>query len=88
MFYVYILFSKKDNKFYIGFTRDLKRRLKEHNDGKVISTSKRRPLVLIMYEAYVLEEDARAREKYFKTTKGKIQLRKQMKNFLLINLPR
>ena len=88
MFYVYVLFSKKDNKFYIGFTRNLKRRIKEHYDGLVISTSKRRPLILIMYEAYIIEEDARAREKFFKTTKGKMQLRKQLKTSLLnINMP-
>ncbi|MEW6409823.1 MAG: GIY-YIG nuclease family protein [Nitrospirota bacterium] len=34
IYYVYILLSEKDNKLYIGFTSDLKRRLKEHNDGK------------------------------------------------------
>ena len=83
MFYVYILFSKKDKKFYIGFTNNLKRRIKEHYDGQVISTSKRRPLILVMYEAYILESDARARERFFKTTRGKMQLRKQLKNFLL-----
>lgn len=82
MFYVYILFSKKDGKFYVGFTNNLKRRTKEHYDGLVISTSKRRPLILVMYEAYSVEEDAKAREKFFKTTKGKMQLRKQLKAFL------
>ena len=74
--------SKKDNKFYIGFTSNLKRRIKEHNDGQAISTSKRGPLILIMYEAYMLESDARAKERFFKTTRGKMQLRKQLKNFL------
>ena len=83
MFYVYILFSRKDKKFYIGFTNNLKRRIKEHYDGLVISTSRRRPLILVMYEAYILESDARARERFFKTTKGKMQLRKQLNNFLL-----
>ena len=83
MFYVYILLSKYDNKFYIGFTKDLKKRLKQHNNKEVISTSKRGKLALIMYEAYILEEDARKREKFFKTTKGKMQLRKQLRHFLL-----
>ena len=83
MFYVYILFSKKDRKFYIGFTNNLKRRINEHFNGKVISTNKRKPLILAMYEAYSLKEDAKAREKFFKTTKGKVQLRKQLKTFLL-----
>jgi putative endonuclease len=83
MFYTYILQSGQDNKFYIGFTKDLKRRLKQHYDKEVISTSKRGKLTLIMYEAYILEADAREREKFFKTTKGKMQLRKQLANFLL-----
>jgi len=83
MFYVYILQSEQDNKFYIGFTKDLKKRLRQHNNKEVISTSKRGKLTLIMYEAYLLEEDARKREKFFKTTKGKMQLRKQLAHFLL-----
>ena len=83
MFYVYILLSERDNKFYIGFTKDLKKRLKQHNNKEVISTSKRGKLILILYEAYIIEEDARKREKFFKTTKGKMELRKQLKYFLL-----
>ena len=82
MLYAYILLSRKDNKFYIGFTSDLKRRLQEHKNGQVISTSKRLPITLVMYEAYQIEADARNREQFFKTTKGKIQLRKQLGSFL------
>jgi putative endonuclease len=82
MYYAYILYSLKDKKFYSGFTTDLKRRFSEHQAGMVKSTSVRRPLMLVMYEAYTEETDARAREKFFKTTKGKIQLRKQLTNFL------
>ncbi len=83
MFYTYILLSKKDNKFYIGFTTNLKRRIKEHEGGLVDSTKNRRPLILVLYEAYRIEQDAREREKFFKTTKGKLQLRKQLFHFLL-----
>ncbi|MBU2635408.1 GIY-YIG nuclease family protein, partial [Patescibacteria group bacterium] len=32
MYYVYILLSKKDNDFYIGFTEDLKQRIKRHKN--------------------------------------------------------
>lgn len=66
MFYVYILKSKKDNKNYIGSTNDLKNRMKLHNDGKVFSTRLRRPLMLIYYEAYLAESDARRREQRLK----------------------
>ena len=78
MFYVYILRSKVDNKFYTGFSSDLKRRLKDHKDGNVTSTKNRRPLKLFYYEAYKDKESALKREKFLKTTKGKQQLRKQL----------
>ena len=66
MFYVYVLKSLKDNKLYIGYTNDLKRRFKEHNDGENVSTKSRRPFVLIYYEAYLSQKDAREREKKLK----------------------
>lgn len=51
MYYVYVLLSLKDGKWYTGYTNDLKRRFKEHNKGLVFATTKRRPFVLIYYEA-------------------------------------
>jgi len=78
MFYVYILKSKLDNKFYTGFTGNLKQRFKDHKNGSVESTKNRRPLELIYYEAYNEKELALNREKFLKTTKGKMQLRKQI----------
>ena len=49
-FYTYILLSEKDNKFYYGYTKDLKLRIEQHNKGKVQSTRFRKPLRLIYYE--------------------------------------
>lgn len=69
MYYVYALLSLNDRKFYIGFTRDLKRRLKEHNLGKNISTKSRLPLKLLYYEAHVSKTDAMRRKRYFKNHK-------------------
>jgi putative endonuclease len=66
MFYVYLLLSKKDEKFYIGYSGDLKVRLQEHLNGEVESTKHRRPLKLIYYEAYFNEEMAREREEKLK----------------------
>ncbi|TES90931.1 MAG: GIY-YIG nuclease family protein [Candidatus Cloacimonadota bacterium] len=81
-YYVYVLFSLKDNKFYIGFTNDIKRRMREHNQGKNPSTSYRLPLELIYYEAHLNKEDVRRRERYFKTTKGKTTLRQLLRESL------
>ena len=81
MQYVYILKSKKDNDLYVGCTKDVKTRMELHNSGKVESTSKRRPLELIHYEAFLSTKDAFAREKWLKTGWGKNQIRKMLSNY-------
>lgn len=68
MYYVYILKSKKDNKLYIGYTGNLKRRFAQHQKGEVESTSYRLPVELVYYEAYRNINDAQTREKGFKTS--------------------
>ena len=70
MFYVYVLKSRKDEKSYIGYTDDLRRRIAEHNDGKNRATKSRLPLDLVYYEAYVSQADARARERRLKSSAG------------------
>jgi len=75
VYYVYVLLSKKDKKFYIGFTRNLKRRIEEHNTGKNISTKGRRPILLVYYECHLDKYDALRRESYFKTSSGKKTLK-------------
>ena len=66
MFYLYILKSKKDDELYIGSTNDLKRRIKEHENGESFSTKFRRPFQLIYYEAYRNEKGVRLRESALK----------------------
>jgi putative endonuclease len=82
MYYVYVLLSLRDHKLYIGFTSDLRRRIKEHNAGKNISTKPRLPLKLFYYEAHLSKNDAERREQYFKTTKGKSTLRQMLRESL------
>ncbi len=79
MYYVYVLLSEKDSRFYAGATSDLKSRVKQHNEGKVQSTKNRKPLQLIYYEACVSQDDAFRREKYLKTGMGKRYLRNRLK---------
>jgi len=58
MYYTYILKWLKNNEFYIGYTSDLKQRIKQHQgEGK---------LRLIYYEAYLSEKIARNRERKLK----------------------
>ncbi|MHB9019340.1 MAG: GIY-YIG nuclease family protein [Minisyncoccota bacterium] len=70
MFYFYTLKSKKDGNLYFGYSSDLRKRFREHNMGKVISTKDRRPLEIIYYEAYKDEGDARERERQIKKRAG------------------
>ena len=82
MFYVYLLYSEKDGKFYTGSTNDLQRRLLEHISGNVGSTKNRRPLKLIYYETCLSEEDGQQREMYLKSGMGKRYLRNRLKRYL------
>lgn len=67
MWYFYVLQSKKDpNYFYKGSTNNLRRRLIEHNSGKVISTRPYVPFCVVYYEAYLNEKGAREREQAVK----------------------
>ncbi len=85
MHYVYILQSlKRNNWLYKGSTSDLKRRFAEHNSGKNFSTAPYAPFQLIYYEAYVLMEDAEARERYLKTSMGMRVIKKQLANYLAL----
>ena len=77
MYYVYILLLN-NGMFYTGFTANLKERINKHKAGGVESTKLRRPLQLVHYEAYLLEEDARRRERFLKTSDGKLFLRRQL----------
>jgi putative endonuclease len=82
MYYVYVLQSKKDNKFYTGFTRDLNRRIEEHNSGVSKATIGRTPLELVYYEFCLNQKDAMKREKYLKTTWGKRYINNRIQNYL------
>ena len=83
MFYVYVLKSLKDDNLYFGSTNDLRRRLSDHNTGKVLSTKTRRPFELRYYEAYSTEGEARHREASLKKD-GRVlnQLKKRISDSL------
>ncbi len=81
MYYTYVLLSNKDDKLYTGYTKDLKLRFKQHNNGQVKSTKNRRPFILIYYEASLNQQDALRREKYLKTHYGKMFIKKRLKSY-------
>ena len=80
-FYVYVLYNRAKNFIYIGYSEDLKQRIKEHNDGRSKSTKGYTPLELIHYEAYVNMKDAKRREEYLKTNRGRATLMTMLKEY-------
>ena len=64
MFYVYVL-TMNNGEIYIGFSTNLKNRIKQHYENKVISTKNREPK-LVYYEAYMSKKDAMEREQKLK----------------------
>jgi putative endonuclease len=69
VFYVYIL-QLKDKSYYIGYSSDLKSRIKTHEEGSVESTKNLRPVKLVYYSAFSTQKKATNFEKYLKTSSG------------------
>ncbi|MCA9353534.1 GIY-YIG nuclease family protein [Candidatus Nomurabacteria bacterium] len=69
MYYVYILKNKESKERYVGFTRDLKSRLKSHNH-KTVKTTKSGDFELIFYSAFKDKNKALDFEKYLKHGSG------------------
>ncbi len=83
IWYTYALYSKNLDKFYIGSTNDLKRRLKEHKRGKTHTTLRMKDYIVIYCEICLAKKDAQKRERQLKTGFGRGYLRKRLKNYLL-----
>ena len=79
MFYVYIL-EEENGSMYIGYSADLKKRVKEHNQGLNPST-RRRSWHCIYYEACMDQRDARRRELYLKTTAGRRAIKSRLREY-------
>jgi putative endonuclease len=71
VYYIYILESEKNGRFYVGYSEDPNRRLSNHNTGKVKSTRPYRPWKKVYEEAFESESEARNRESYLKSMKSR-----------------
>lgn len=81
-YYVYVLQSLKDKKFYVGYTANLLQRMNDHANGKVDSTRNRLPIKLVYWEGSLNQKDALTREKYLKSCWGKRYIKSRIKNYL------
>lgn len=79
---VYILYSKKDEKLYIGCTHNLEKRLQRHHNGYVSATKYRRPLELIHKEEIGNKSDAFKRERFLKSLWGSREKKNILKKYL------
>ncbi len=77
--YVYVLRSLKDDRFYVGMSQNVEKRLNEHNYGKTKSTKGYRPWEIVLIEEYLDRVTARKREKYLKSGYGKQWLKNKYK---------
>jgi putative endonuclease len=78
--YTYVLYSKNLDKFYIGCTNDLERRLAEHRRNKTYTTKRMKDWLLVYCEACLSKKDAQDRERQLKTGFGRGYLRKRIKD--------
>ena len=77
MYYVYMLKSKSVKPLtYVGYTSDLRKRIKLHNSGKGAKFTRGRKWTLIYKEKYKSKKEAISREYYIKKNKS---LRKKIK---------
>ena len=83
LYYVYVLKSINHSFIYVGFTENLKNWIIQHNNKEEQSTKAYAPFELIHYEAYRSEKDAKRRELYLKTAKGRTTLRYMLKDYLV-----
>ena len=74
----------RKKEWYTGCCGDLRKRFKEHNHNRVVSTKGRGPFKLIYYEACINEDDAKRREGYLKTTQGGRLLKRRLKEYLYV----
>ncbi len=65
----------------MGLTKDIEKRFAQHNNGEVNATKEFSPLTLLYYEACINKDDAKIREKFFKTQKGRLFLKKRLRSF-------
>lgn len=78
-YYVYILQSLEyDNRFYVGFTENLERRLKEHNTSKLPNTKRYAPWEIKSAHTFKTKSKALDFETYLKTPSGRAFAKKRL----------
>ncbi|PKL45382.1 MAG: endonuclease [Planctomycetes bacterium HGW-Planctomycetes-1] len=85
LYYVYILLNETGTRTYTGVSNNVNERLKEHNAGRVSSSRPYRPYKIIHMESFPTLQEARQKEKFYKSTTGRRRLREL---FFKVNVQR
>ena len=78
MYYVYVIKSEINGRLYVGFSSELKQRIKDHNAGKSVYTANYRPWALVFYAVFSDEKIAKKFESYLKSHSGKAFMKKRL----------
>jgi putative endonuclease len=76
MFFTYILYSKSKDRYYIGQTNNLEKRLTRHNNKEVRSTKYGVPWLIVYHQAFDIRLEAMKHERYLKSLKNRVALQK------------
>ena len=79
MFFIYIIYSQKLDKYYIGYTTDIEDRLSKHNRNSKGFTNTGKPWILVYSESFSSKKEAMEREKQLKNWKNRDRLEKLIK---------
>ena len=82
LYFTYILYSPSHDKYYIGSTSNLKKRVKRHNSGKSKYTKPFKPWILVYHEKFETRSEAIQREKYLKSLKDKTLIKKLVDKYI------
>ncbi len=74
MYFIYVLMSGQNGKRYVGSTKELAARLREHNRGRVRATKGGRPWKVVYFETFLTRGEARQREHSLKSGQGRAEL--------------
>ena len=81
MFYTYIIYSPRLNRYYVGSTNNLQRRLDDHNRGKDKYTRQAKEWRLVFFEKYETRSEAVLRELEIKRKKSRVFIENLIRSF-------
>ncbi len=80
-YFIYILFSKSINQYYVGHTQDLTERLNRHKTSRNKSTKKATDWELVYHETFDTRSEAMVRELEIKKKKSRVYIEKLISEF-------